>query len=223
MEGRKIVVVVEDVEAARIALQWALRNYLRYGDFITLLHVFSSSSSSRNNNNNSKKMRHLRLKGYQLALSFKDICNSFFNTNIEIVVTEGDEEGAKIADMVTQIGAFALVLGLHDRSFLYRLAMMAHSDVVNKLNCKVLAIKQPSDSPTALKNRPKSKLKARPQVVLHTSTTIMDLSQIEISTLEVPYIAPPKIPYKVCPDPYAIIWRWRKSRRKNDPSTDTSL
>ncbi|XP_065864217.1 uncharacterized protein [Euphorbia lathyris] len=207
MEARKIVVVVEDVEAARTALQWALQNYLRYGDFITLLHVFSGRKSM-------KKMRLLRLKGYQLALSFKDICNSFFNTNIEIVVTEGDEEGGRIADMVREIGAFALVVGLHDRSFLYKL-VMAHNDIVKKLNCKVLAIKQP-DSDSVTRTRPK------PALLLHTSTPIMDLSQIQIATLEVPYISPPKIPYKICPDPYAIIWRWRKSRRKNDSCSNIS-
>lgn len=74
METRKIVVVVEDVEAARTALQWALHNLLRYGDIITLLHVFPSTRSKNKN-----KLRLLRLKGFQLALSFKDACNSFPN------------------------------------------------------------------------------------------------------------------------------------------------
>ncbi|KAJ6375789.1 hypothetical protein OIU77_000704 [Salix suchowensis] len=121
MDVRKIVVVVEDVDAARAALKWALHNLLRYGDLITLLHVFSPAMNSSRCKN---KTRLLRLKGYQLALSFKDICNSFnlhiVQTNVEIIVTEGDQEGGKIATMVREIGASALVAGLHDRSFLYK-------------------------------------------------------------------------------------------------------
>ena len=70
---RKIVVVVEDVEAARTAFEWALHNLLRYGDLITLLHVFPKRSRSK------KKLRLSRLKGFQLALSFKDICSDFPN------------------------------------------------------------------------------------------------------------------------------------------------
>jgi len=41
-------------------------------------------------------------------------------TKIEIVVTEDDPEGEKIVGLVKEIGAFALVLGLHDHSFIYR-------------------------------------------------------------------------------------------------------
>lgn len=37
-----------------------------------------------------------------------------------MIVTEGDQDGKKIAAVVTEIGASALVLGLHDHSFLYR-------------------------------------------------------------------------------------------------------
>ena len=73
MDMRKIVVVVEDVEAARTAFEWALHNLLRYGDLITLLHVFPKRSRSK------KKLRLSRLKGFQLALSFKDICSDFPN------------------------------------------------------------------------------------------------------------------------------------------------
>lgn len=67
----KIVVVVEEVEVARTALNWALSNILRYGDVITLLHVYSATSK--------KKLRRLRLNGFQLALSFRDICDAFPN------------------------------------------------------------------------------------------------------------------------------------------------
>lgn len=73
MDVRKIVVVVEDVEAARTALQWALHNFIRYGDLITLLHVFPTPRSK-----SKKKSRLLRLTGFQLALTFKDICSSGF-------------------------------------------------------------------------------------------------------------------------------------------------
>ncbi|XP_021905752.1 uncharacterized protein LOC110820557 isoform X2 [Carica papaya] len=73
MDARKIVVVVEDVDVARKALEWTLHNLLRYGDLLTLLHVFSPARSG-----NKKKIRFLRLKGYDLALSFKDICNAAF-------------------------------------------------------------------------------------------------------------------------------------------------
>ncbi|KAJ8752271.1 hypothetical protein K2173_003907 [Erythroxylum novogranatense] len=197
MDMRRIVVVVEDVEVARTALRWALDNILRYGDVITLLHVFCPANSSSNRS----KIRLLRLEGYRLALSFKDICNSFIvNTNIEIIVTEGDRDGGKIAETVREIGAFALVVGLHDRSFLYRLAL-AHSNTANSLNCRVLAVKQPAASPRAL---------ATPD-----SSTNMDLSQIEIGRLDIPDIPAPKVAYRICPDPSAIIWRWRKSRRKH--------
>ncbi|KAG6429888.1 hypothetical protein SASPL_107943 [Salvia splendens] len=68
----KIVVVVEEAEAAITALKWALHNILRCGDVVTLLH-----------------------------------------TKTEIVVTEGDEEGRRVAAVVREIGASTLVVGLH--------------------------------------------------------------------------------------------------------------
>ncbi|XP_015883065.2 uncharacterized protein LOC107418888 [Ziziphus jujuba] len=199
MDERKIVVVVEDVEAARTALQWALHNLVRYGDLITLLHVFPTTRSK-----SKKKTRLLRLKGFQLALSFKDICNGFPNTKVEIIVTEGDEEGKKISSMVKEIGASALVVGLHDHSFLYKLAM-AHNNISNSFNCRVLAVKQPPSSPSGTRTHAVS--------VLDGSTN-MDFSQIEIAGLHLPDLPPPKIPYRICPSPSAIIWRSRKSRRK---------
>lgn len=76
VDVRKIVVVVEEVEAAKTALQWALHNLIRYEDIITLLHVYPSSRSK-----SKKKARLLRLNGFQLALSFKDICNNFPNVS----------------------------------------------------------------------------------------------------------------------------------------------
>ncbi|XP_076892134.1 uncharacterized protein LOC143543771 [Bidens hawaiensis] len=198
MEVRKIVVVVEEVEVARTAMVWALHNVLRYGDLVTLLHVFPAGRKSRNG----KKLRLLRLKGFELALSFKEICiHSFPNTKIEIVVTEGDEEGGRITDFTRQIGASTLVVGLHDQSFLYRLAV-AHKNIANNFTCKVLAVKQPT-----------SPLISRP--TLSGSSTSMDFSQIDISTLSVPEVPEPKIPYQVCPDPSAIIWRSRIRRKRH--------
>ncbi|KAJ6418512.1 hypothetical protein OIU84_001802 [Salix udensis] len=192
MDVRKIVVVVEDVDAARAALKWALHNLLRYGDLITLLHVFSPAMNSPRCKN---KTRLLRLEGYQLALSFKDIlCNSF-NTNVEIIVTEGDQEGGKIAAMVREIGASALVAGLHDRSFLYKLAM-AHNGIANSLRCRVLAIKPPAMPPAR-----SARTRAAPPPDISAS---MDFSQIETGRqLEVPEMAPPKsslqdLPRSIC-------------------------
>ncbi|KAL1069906.1 hypothetical protein E1A91_D12G300400v1 [Gossypium mustelinum] len=208
MDVRKIVVVVEDVDISRKALQWSLHNLLRYGDLLTLLHVFTATKST-----NKKKARLLRLQGYQLALSFKEICNSnFFNTNIEMVVTEGDQEGRKIVAMVREIGASVLVVGLHHESFLYRLAL-GHDNIANSLSCRVLAIKQPELSPP-----PPLRAKTRERLPPLDSSTTMDFSQIEISGLHVPDIPPPKIPYRICPSPSAIIWRPRGSRKKKSCS-----
>ncbi|XP_071733197.1 uncharacterized protein [Rutidosis leptorrhynchoides] len=203
IEVRKIVVIVEEVDVAKTALVWALHNVLRYGDLVTLLHVFPATKNSGSRSRNRKKLRLLRLKGFQLALSFKDICiHSFPNTKIDIVVTEGDDEGGRITDLVRQIGAQTLVVGLHDQSFLYRLAM-AHKNISNNFNCKILAIKEPT-SPLTTTSRP----------ILSDSSTSMDFSQIEISTLSVPEVPPPKIPYQICPDPSAIIWRSRRKRKQ---------
>lgn len=78
--------VVEDVDVARTALQWAVDNVIRGGDLVTLLHVFEPSSSSMSTREVQKKksessiaaalhrQRVRRLKGFQLAISFKDIC-----------------------------------------------------------------------------------------------------------------------------------------------------
>ncbi|RVX13937.1 hypothetical protein CK203_011344 [Vitis vinifera] len=164
MDMRKIVVVVEDVEAARTAFEWALHNLLRYGDLITLLHVFPKRSRSK------KKLRLSRLKGFQLALSFKDICSDFPNTKIEIVVTEGDHEGDRIVAVVREIGASALVVGLHDQSFLYKLAM-AHNNIASSFNCRVLAVKSNASSSPDSSSIP-------------NSSTNMDFSQIDLAGLQ---------------------------------------
>ncbi|KAG4392448.1 hypothetical protein AAZX31_04G132600 [Glycine max] len=204
MDVKKIVVVVEDVNAARTALEWALRNIIRYGDIITLLHVYNHSTRSRSRS----KARLLRLNGFKLALSFQDMCNSYPNTKVEIIVIEGDQEGTKIAATVREIGASMLVVGLHDYSFLYKLAMAhSHNSIASIFNCRVLAIKQSHAS------------SVRPMIcalsVLDSSTN-MDFSQIDVSRLQVPRSPPPKIPYRICPNPSAIIWRSKKSRGEGE-------
>ncbi|XP_052732358.1 uncharacterized protein LOC108330918 isoform X2 [Vigna angularis] len=126
-------------------------------------------------------------------------------TKVEIIVTEGDLEGTKIAATVREVGASMLVVGLHDCSFLYKLTMAhSHNSIASIFNCRVLAIKQPCVSPL------------RPMIsavsVLDSSTNL-DVSLIDLSRLQVPGTPPPKIPYRICPNPSAIIWRSRKSRR----------
>ncbi|XP_057952092.1 uncharacterized protein LOC131146477 [Malania oleifera] len=202
MEERKIVVVVEDVEAARTALRWALHNLLRYGDLVTLLHVFSSSSGSNRQHRHRNRLRLLRLNGFHLALSFKDICTNHFPfTKMEIVVTEGDRDGRRLAAVVREIGASALVAGLHDQSFLHKLAI-AHTNIATNFNCKVLAIKQP---PPLMQ-----KSTALPQPGCSTN---MDFSQIEITRLPGPHVPPPKIPYRIFPS-LAILWRSRRTKKR---------
>ncbi|KAI5441309.1 uncharacterized protein LOC127097051 isoform X1 [Lathyrus oleraceus] len=200
MDVKKIVVVVEDVDAARTALKWALLNIIRYGDIITLLHVYNSNSNTRSKGRSRSRGRLVRLNGFRLALSFQDICNNYPNTKVEIIVTEGDQEGTKIAATVREIGASMLVLGLHDHSFLYKFTM-AHSH--NNFNCRVLAIKQSHHHD----------ISSSSSVAVLDSSTNFDFSQIDISRLQVPYIPSPKIPYRICPNPSAIIWRSRRARR----------
>ncbi|KAL6847752.1 hypothetical protein ACP4OV_021880 [Aristida adscensionis] len=132
MESQRVVVVVEDAAAARAALQWAVGNFIRGGDSITLLHVCPPARSRR-------KRRSLRLGGFQLALAFKDICNGIAEAKVEIVVREG-ELGETVVATVNQLGATTLVVGLHDKSFLYR----APSPYVRvrSLGCRVLAVRQ---------------------------------------------------------------------------------
>ncbi|CAI9777274.1 unnamed protein product [Fraxinus pennsylvanica] len=77
MDARKIVVVVEGVDVARTALQWALHNILRFGDLITLLHVYTTTTSK-----SKKKLRHFRFKGFQLVLSFRETCNPLLNVEV---------------------------------------------------------------------------------------------------------------------------------------------
>ncbi|KAL3835108.1 hypothetical protein ACJIZ3_009844 [Penstemon smallii] len=202
----KIVVIVEDVEIAKTALHWALHNILRGGDLVILLHVFSCYTNTKISNNKKKNLRRrLRLKGFQLALSFRDFCTDagFTNTKTEIVVMEG--EGGSIAAVVREIGASTLVLGLHDQSFIYKLAM-PEENMTRNLNCKVLAIKEPTT------------LTSRTISIPLGSSTNMDFSQIEIATLRIPEVPSQKVPYQICPDPSAIIWRSRPSRTRRTTS-----
>ncbi|CAD5164408.1 uncharacterized protein LOC135644083 [Musa acuminata AAA Group] len=142
MERQKVVVVVEEADAARTALLWAVRNFIRGGDSITLLYVCPSTRSKR-------KQRNYRLKGFQLALSFKDLCNGIAEAKVEIIVTEGDQ-GALVVSTVTNVGASTLVVGLHDKSFLYKAPITNIG--TRSLNCRILAIKQHSTTQYGLLN-----------------------------------------------------------------------
>ena len=75
---RKIAVVVEDEEAARMALRWALHNIVRCGDIITLLHVYPAPTRSVSKS----RARLLRLQGFHLALSFQHMCHAFPSVRI---------------------------------------------------------------------------------------------------------------------------------------------
>nr|VDD02978.1 unnamed protein product [Brassica rapa] len=204
---RRIVVVVEDKEAARTALQWALHNLFRQGDIIVLLHVISPPPRKKK----STAVRLLRRHGYHLSLRLLSV-DGFFLTNTEIIVREGDEDGRTIAEVVKELGASMILVGLHQNSFLYRWAMSG-IDVTRNLGCKVMAIKQPSSEES-----PPGKVKGR-RMTSHTtatsdSLTNFDFSQIEISGLQVPEIRTPKVPYRLCPSPRAILWRTRPRRSK---------
>lgn len=122
---------------------------------------------------------------------------------------EGDEDGRTIAEVVKELGASMILVGLHQNSFLYRyfydrfysygviitkdselvvtLSMcrwaMSGIDVTRNLGCKVIAIKQPSSEES-----PPGKVKGR-RMTSHTtatsdSLTNFDFSQIEISGLQ---------------------------------------
>ncbi|CAN7019269.1 unnamed protein product, partial [Brassica rapa subsp. trilocularis] len=208
-EVQRIVVVVEDKEAARTALQWALHNLFRHGDVIVLLHVFSPPPRKKK----STAARLLRRHGYHLALSFRELCDDFFNTNTEIIVREGDEDGRTIAEVVKETGASTLLVGLHQQSFLYRWAVSG-IDVARNFNCKVMAIKQPSPEESPLPGKAKGRKTSQTTVTLD-SLTNFDFSQIDISGLQVPEMPTPKVPYRLCPSPHAILWRTRP-RRSND-------
>ncbi|XP_062205239.1 uncharacterized protein LOC133907225 [Phragmites australis] len=181
MESQRVVVVVEDAAAARAALQWAVGNFIRGGDSITLLHVCPPARSRR-------KRRSLRLGGFQLALAFKDLCNGIAEAKVEIVVTEG-ELGETVVETVNQLGATTLVVGLHDKSFLYR----APSPYVGvrSMGCRVLAVRQHATARDGFLNA--------------------DLTQIETISLHIP---PPKIPFPMFTLPLGVIWRRRWKRRK---------
>ncbi|XP_062191654.1 uncharacterized protein LOC133895383 isoform X1 [Phragmites australis] len=183
MENQRVVVVVEAAAAARAALQWAVGNFIRGSDSITLLHVCPPARSRR-------KRRSLRLGGFQLALAFKDLCNGIaeMQAKVEIVVTEG-ELGETVVATVNQLGATTLVVGLHDKSFLYR-APSPYARV-RSLGCRVLAVRQRATARDGFLNA--------------------ELTQIETISLHIP---PPKIPFPMFTLPLGVIWRRRSKRRK---------
>ncbi|KAK1325474.1 hypothetical protein QJS10_CPA01g01354 [Acorus calamus] len=181
MDTKKVVVVVvvEEAETAKIALQWAVQNLLRGGDLITLLHVHHRSRSN-------KKLRSLRLKGFQLVLSLKDLCSTIPEAKVEIIVREGDQV-SEIASVVDEIGASMMVVGIHNRSFLYRAP--APNIGMSNFKCRVLAVKQTPTTKHGFANT--------------------ELSEIELSRLCVPK---PRGPFGMFQNSLGEIC-WRRNRR----------
>lgn len=154
-EQRRMVVVVDDAESARTALGWAMHNVIRAGDIITLLHVHPSSSRARvtdfkpvrlQSSSFMEGARRLhRLKGFQLALSFKDLCDLNPEVKVEIVVVEGDQ-GPTIVSLAKKLGATALILGQHKRGLLGRMLGKNNTPdyCIKNSDCLVLAVKQRS-------------------------------------------------------------------------------
>ncbi|XP_074564802.1 uncharacterized protein LOC141821291 [Curcuma longa] len=180
MESQKVVVVVEEAGAARSALQWAISNFIRGGDSITLLYVCPSTRSRR-------KQRNYRLRGFQLALSFKDLCNGIAEAKVEIIVTEGDK-GALVVSTVADIGASTLVVGLHDQSFLYEDSMVNIG--ARNLNCRILAIRQHSRSQHGFLNT--------------------QMSQVETTRL---CVSEPKTSFLIFPLSFKMFFRKSKRRK----------
>uniref|UniRef100_A0A0D9UVY7 UspA domain-containing protein n=1 Tax=Leersia perrieri TaxID=77586 RepID=A0A0D9UVY7_9ORYZ len=180
MESQRVVVVVEEVAAARAALQWAVHNFIRAGDCITLLHVCPPARSRR-------RRRSLRLGGFQLALAFKELCNGIAEAKVEIVVREG-EVGETVVATVNQLTATTLVVGLHDKSFLYK--STSPYERMRRLGCRVLGIRQHATARDGSFNA--------------------ELTQIETINLHVP---PPKIPFPMFTLPLGVLWG-RKSKAK---------
>ncbi|XP_010936799.1 uncharacterized protein [Elaeis guineensis] len=180
MESQKVVVVVEEANAARAALQWAVRNFLRSTDSVTLLYVCPLTRSK-------KKQRKLRLKGFQLALSFKDLCNGIAEAKVEIIVTEGDQ-GASVVSTVNKLGASTLVVGLHEQSFLYNPPIPNLG--ARNFNCRILAIKEHTKTREGVVNA--------------------EFSQVEITRI---CMAEPKNPFPIFPLSLGFLCR-RSKRRK---------
>lgn len=177
-----MVVVVEEAPASRAALQWAARNFIRGGDSIALLHVCPPARSRR-------RRRRLRLGGFQLALAFKDLCNGIAEAKVEIVVREGELAETVVAT-VGQLAATTLVVGLHDKSFLYR-APSQH-DRVSSLGCRVLAVRQHATDRSGFLDG-------------------AELTQIETIRLHIP---PPKIPFPIFTLPLGVLWRRSSSSKR---------
>lgn len=181
METQRVAVLVEDAPASRAALQWAVRNFIRGGDSIALLHVCPPSRSRR-------RRRGLRLRGFQLALAFKDLCNGIAEAKVEIVVREG-ELGETVAAAVGQLKATTLVLGIHDKSFIY--SAPNPSAGVSSLGCRVLAIRQDATARHGF----------------------MEAELIQIETIRL-HVPPPKIPFPIFTLPLGVIWRRSSSKRR---------
>ncbi|KAI5055773.1 hypothetical protein GOP47_0015969 [Adiantum capillus-veneris] len=100
-------------------------------------HLQESSEGSR---------RLHRLKGFQLALSFKELCDLNAEVKVEILVVEGDQ-GPTIVSMAKKLGATALILGQHKPGLLRRILGKKDTQFdycIKNSDCLVLAVKQRS-------------------------------------------------------------------------------
>lgn len=167
---RRVVVVVDEVEAGRTALGWAMHNVVRGGDIVTLLHVHPSSSQARaadlkpvhwqDSGFIEGARRLLRLRGFHLALSFKDLCDLNPEAKVEIIVVEGDQ-GPTIVALAKKLGASALVLGQQRHGFFWRMLGKKNTPdyCIKNSECLVLAVKHKSGTGVTAYNKMASQIR----------------------------------------------------------------
>ncbi|CAL0318177.1 unnamed protein product [Lupinus luteus] len=121
--GRKIMIVVDSSIEAKSAVQWALTHTVQNQDVIILLHVTRPSKQVNEEASN----KEIDPKAYELASSFKNMCNvkrPEVQTEIAVVEAEGNEKGPKIVEEAKKQGVTLLILGQKKRSTTWRLIMM---------------------------------------------------------------------------------------------------
>ncbi|MED6158892.1 hypothetical protein PIB30_037267 [Stylosanthes scabra] len=152
--GRKIMIVVDSSLEAKGAVQWALTHTVQNQDKIILLHVIKPSNKQGNEVGSSKE---IGPRAYELAASFKNMCNvkrpELVQVETEIAVVEGKEKGVKIVEEAKKEGVGLLVLGQKKRSTTWRLVMMWAGQRVNggvvdyciqNAHCMAIAVRRKS-------------------------------------------------------------------------------
>eukprot|EP00249_Psilotum_nudum_P012575 c23863_g1_i1 orf=130-609(+) len=86
--------------------------------------------------------RLIRLKGFQLALSFKELCDLNPEVKVEIIVMEGDQ-GPTIVSSAKRLGASTLIMGYHKPCLFWRiLGRKGVPDYcIENSDCQVLIVK----------------------------------------------------------------------------------